>query len=189
MTNSALILGFPSLVPAKSQEPLDSTLNGKGLAISLLPVTLWCEKSMSEGSETFSKRYHNSWANHAELSPLRTRVYLSQHVTLGHHCRRSGSISSWRLDCMSFRPSGIAWGICAHHPHPSYDHPRYEHCRCPFSSIHPSDKGARLWGHWSSKATHSWLALSNQRTRSRTRSWNGVGRRGSRSSSEETRYQ
>lgn len=35
-------------------------------------------------------------------------------------------------------PSDFAWGIRVHDPHPSKDHPWYEHCRSPFSSILPS---------------------------------------------------
>jgi hypothetical protein len=34
-----VILGFPLLAPEKPQGPLDSNLNSKGLALSLLPVT------------------------------------------------------------------------------------------------------------------------------------------------------
>lgn len=52
-----------------------------------------------------------------------------------------------------------------------------------------TERGARRWGHLSSKATHWEDDLSNQRTMSRLRSWNGVGRRGSRSSTRETGYQ
>ena len=52
-----------------------------------------------------------------------------------------------------------------------------------------TDKGARRWGHLSSKATHSLLDLSNQRTISLPRSWNGVGKAGSKSSIRETGYQ
>lgn len=147
------------------------------------------EKNQYATGQKHSPRgYHNSRANHAELSPLRTQVYLSQQVTLGHHCRRSGSISSWRLDCMSFRAfrHGLR-NLCA--PSTPIKWPSTIWTLQVPIFINPPDKGASLWGHWSSKATHSWLALSNQRTRSRTRSWNGVGRRGSRSLSEETGYQ
>lgn len=52
-----------------------------------------------------------------------------------------------------------------------------------------TDKGARRCGHLSSKATHSPLDLSNQRTISLPRSWNGVGKAGSKSSIRETGYQ
>lgn len=52
-----------------------------------------------------------------------------------------------------------------------------------------TDKGASRWGHLSSKAAHSDLDRSNQSTRSRLRSWKGVGRSISRSSIRETGYQ
>lgn len=37
-------------------------------------------------------------------------------------------------------PSDAAWGMRVQDPHPSKDHPWYEHCKCPFSSIRPSYK-------------------------------------------------
>ena len=37
-------------------------------------------------------------------------------------------------------PSDEAWGILTHDPHPSNDHPWYEHCKFPPSSIRPSCK-------------------------------------------------
>lgn len=35
-------------------------------------------------------------------------------------------------------PTEAAWGIFTHDPDPSKDHPWYEHCNCPPSSIRPS---------------------------------------------------
>lgn len=52
-----------------------------------------------------------------------------------------------------------------------------------------TDNGARRCGHLSSKATHWLFDLLNQSTRSRPRSWNGVGKPGSKSSIKETGYQ
>ena len=52
-----------------------------------------------------------------------------------------------------------------------------------------TERGARRWGHLSSKAAHWDEDRSNHRTRSRLRSWNGVGRLGFRSSMRETGYQ
>lgn len=54
---------------------------------------------------------------------------------------------------------------------------------------HRTESGARRWGQRSSSATHSPDLGSFQMTRSRLRSWNGVGRLGSRSSTRETGYQ
>ena len=51
-----------------------------------------------------------------------------------------------------------------------------------------TESGARRCGQRSSSATQSPELGSFQRTRSRLRSWNGVGTRGSRSSTSETGY-
>lgn len=52
-----------------------------------------------------------------------------------------------------------------------------------------TERGARRWGQRSSRAIHFEEDWSFQMTRSRLRSWNGVGTVGSRSSMSETAYQ
>lgn len=46
--NLAVIRGFPSFDPMYPEASLDSSLNAKGLALSLLPVTYWATKYVTE---------------------------------------------------------------------------------------------------------------------------------------------
>lgn len=55
-------------------------------------------------------------------------------------------------------PSDAAWGIRVQDPHPPKDHPWYEHCKCPFSSIRPSYKIVRSTSIILSKKHNSQLA-------------------------------
>lgn len=176
---------------------------------------MWCQAAYMGGlvAAAFS---HPFSSGQTKSKPWETRVGSLATQALGDRTARASG------------PSAEACGIRTQEPVRSKDHPWYEHCKQPSSSILPScsiaskisnlshrsrekkiptfcnkeheidekesekestERGARRWGQRSSKASQSPERGSFQRTRSRFRSWKGVGRLGSRSSTRETAYQ
>lgn len=85
-------------------------------------------------------------------------------------------------------PSGGAWGMNLQSPEPLKHQPWYTHCNLPHWSILPSDNGANLWGHLSSKTFQALSFLSHHTTTSRPRIFLACGTLLSRSHTGITGY-
>ena len=75
-------------------------------------------------------------------------------------CHTCGMLQSLSWSC------GSAWGMAVQAPSPLKRQPWYAHSSVPSSSMRPSLKGARRWGHLSAKTHHCSAFLSHQITTS-----------------------